>query len=1273
MKSVNLRGATSGKGGVQTVTPVEAPDTLRSKSFARVVDLTSEGEIEGPADSEGKLVENASVDPSSFSVVDGVIVGVPTVNRIEVLVAGLGYPSNPIAPIKLITQDPTGSGAVLHVVADPEDGHVLYIHIVTGGVNFSATPLLLIPPVLGKAIVFDNTPLQNSDLTFNHEDVTIVSRVGTQDQLPIPGFEGSQQVVYSDNLEISVSTPQEAPIIDPTIDFLIVGIGVGQFFEQKLTGDVIGVSVKYRVSLKYQDEDFKVLYEDTLNGKSTSGYVRTREVDIRFSKTNPPDHRWILRAERLTPEAANSQLLRDKIFLNFVTGVTFSPFSYPNSALMAVEVNAEQFKQVPVRGYRLKGIKIQVPTNYFPATRLYNRDSDGNPVFNASGDPEEQIWDGTFYIVWSDNPAWCFYDLITNSRYGLGDYIGTTGLDKWMLYRIARYCDVLVKTGFKDSRGQDTFEPRFTCNLYLQTKQEAYKVLTDMASIFRGLLYWSLGTVVAVQDSPEPSFWHFTIANVKDGLFTYASTARTTQHSVCYVRWNDPLDNFKPKMEYVEDVDSILKFGYREIELSAFGCTSRGQAHRLGKWLLFTERIETETVTFQTGMEGIPLRPGLVIDVSDNNRSGVFFGGRILKISEDRIKITTDRKKAVFDAQLADYIARVLSPEASAHFEVILFDPTRLINPVEITSSEQISQINAPQIIRIGLGYSGAPDALSIENTSPLPSTVTGAYYEYQFTAEGGTPSYTWTISSGTLPAGLTLSSGGLLSGTITAGAADFNFVVKVTDESPVASSGGGIEVDDDGFLVLNLLDQAAPDEVVIGSIWGLSSTGVLEPQQFRVLSITESDKFLFEIVAIEHHFTKYAVIEEGLQFEETPISVLPAQYGYPEKPTGLELTFSSVLRGSVTIFQVHLHWDAAGFSYVKHYEVWLQKDLGNFHYRVTTEANHTDIEVDLPGFYTFRVYAIGYLDRRSLPAQKSIDVEIIDDIGGPPGIVSDLQERITGLELFNSGNADSFEGRDAVFDWRINSPTNSYDIGSEPSGGNSGGNSADFMYYEVRIYSPREFLEWAIGTTYAKDAEVQYLGRTYASLVDDNLGNTPPPVNTGSVFWESNGIAGIDALVRYVITKDSNYTFGFDENRATHGGPHRDFIFEVTARTVGNHLSKRRFLRVNNPHPHVPEGVTVNTSVSGQISFQFPGSAHRDFAGWRVWVSQTIDFDVRITRPTYEGTANPLTLPRVNGATYYRYAEYDVFSEWIEYANFTDKELFDSVTGAISAQIGPV
>jgi predicted phage tail protein len=415
----------------------------------------------------------------------------------------------------------------------------------------------------------------------------------------------------------------------------------------------------------------------TVSGKTTSRYQRS----YRLTLSGPPP--WDIRVRRLTPDSTTAAL-NNQTWWDSYTEIIDAKLRYPNSALVGLQIDSSQFQNIPQRGYDMKLLRVKVPSNYNPVTRAYT----GN-------------WNGTFQIAWTDNPAWCFYDLLTNPRYGLGEFIPEAQVDKWALYTIAQYCDQLVPNGFGGT------EPRFTCNIYIQSRAEAYRVVNDMASIFRAMVFWASGAITAVQDSPADAAYLYAPANVVDGLFTYSGSSRRVRHTVALVTWNDPSDLYRQKVEYVDDPQGIALYGIVQTEVQAVGCTSRGQAHRVGKWLLLSERLESDVVTFRVGMDGAIARPGQIIKVADPGRAGVRLGGRILAATTTAVTLdssvtlapATTYTLAVID-QNADVVERTVTTAAGT-VSALTVSPAFAVAPDPMAVWVLSSTAVLPQTFRV--------------------------------------------------------------------------------------------------------------------------------------------------------------------------------------------------------------------------------------------------------------------------------------------------------------------------------------------------------------------------------------------------------------------------------------------------------------------------------------------------------------------------------------------------------------------------------------------
>lgn len=463
-----------------------------------------------------------------------------------------------------------------------------------------------------KSVYFNETPLENSNGTLNFTGTTVNSTTGTQSQSYISGF----AAVESENAvsaEVTKATPVVRQVTNDDVDSVAVTLSFPRLTSQNATtGDISGTTVAFAIDVQPNGGAYETKIDTQVTGKTTSRYQKTFKIPLTGSAP------WNIRVRRITDDSTDI-LLQNKTIWDAYTEIIDGKFRYPNSAIIGVRLDSSQFDSIPRRAYDLKLLKIKIPSNYNPITRVY------------SG-----IWDGTFQTAWSDNPAWCFYDLVTNNRYGLGDFIPSSQVDKWTLYAIAKYCDELVPNGFGGT------EPRYTCNLYIQAREEAFKVVNDMASIFRGMPYWATGSLTLGFDAPSDPVYQFNNANVIDGNFVYSGSSLKARHTVALVTWNDPDDFYRQKVEYVEDAAGISRFGIIQTEVMAVGCTSRGQANRVGRWILYTEQSETEVVNFKTGIEGNQIRPSDVIQIADKARAGLRVGGRIQSASTNIINIDQD-------------------------------------------------------------------------------------------------------------------------------------------------------------------------------------------------------------------------------------------------------------------------------------------------------------------------------------------------------------------------------------------------------------------------------------------------------------------------------------------------------------------------------------------------------------------------------------------------------------------------------------------------------
>ncbi len=468
-----------------------------------------------------------------------------------------------------------------------------------------------------KSVYFDNTPVQSKSGSYNFNNVQLEGRVGSQVQDIIAGFNTSEKEV-SVGTQVRKNLPITRTVTDSKVSRLRLTIGVQSLFSQNENGDTGGATVELVITIGSQS------YPVSISGKYSSQYLQQHTFD------NLPPVPFIVKVERVTEDSKSQRLQNNTVWSSY-TEIIDTEFTYPNTALIGVKFDSEYFSNIPTRTYDLLGLRVKVPSNYDTRTRKYTG-----------------MWDGTFKTDWTDNPAWILYDVVTSKRYGLGNRLGEFGADKWALYQVSQYCDQLVPDGFG---GQ---EPRFTCNAWLTEQRSAYDVINDICSIFRAMPVWNGQQLTVVMDRPSDPVWTYTNANVSEDGFSYTFSAKKARHNAIQVEYADKDNGYEKAIEYVSDDESIRRNGLNVKKITAFGCTSRGQAHRTGLWLLQTEKLETKTVSFVVGAEGLMHVPGDIIKVADTYYAGTNVGGRVLAVNGK--KITLDREISINGNSYFSYI-----------------------------------------------------------------------------------------------------------------------------------------------------------------------------------------------------------------------------------------------------------------------------------------------------------------------------------------------------------------------------------------------------------------------------------------------------------------------------------------------------------------------------------------------------------------------------------------------------------------------------------------
>jgi predicted phage tail protein len=856
-------GGGGGKGGGDEArTPVESPDSLRSVQYANIIDLISEGEVEGLVDGTKSIyfddtpLQNADGTFNFKGVTIQTRPGTQSQSSIPGFAAAeaenaVGIEVTQAAPVvRSITN--SNNNAVRVTVSVPTltqqsvtTGDItgstieLAIDIQTDGGGWVAQPLRKIFQSALMAVsasgITGTTPSNQYtiDVNWTGQSVQAPQTASFELQYRVVGdvtWLVSQSYTFSGgsfvqagiaSIAIGVTYPSGSKTFNLTLpentyEFRVVktngsiksqgSIILGQ--PQTITQ--VGTQYGGTVSI-VSGSLYAPAYTDVISGKTTSKYQRAYRLPL------PEGDNWDIRVRRITADSVSS-LLNNKTFWDSYTEIIDGKLTYPNSALIATQIDAKQFSRIPVRAFEIYGIKVQIPSNYDPLTRVYTG-----------------AWDGTFSIAWTDNPAWVWYDIITTARYGLGDVINADSVDKWALYEIAQYCDEMVADGFGG------IEPRFTCNLYLQTREQAYQVVMNIASIFRAMTYWAASTIYVSQDAPKAVTQIFTPANVIDGSFNYSGSSGKVRHTVALITWNDPQDNYQPRVEYVSDDEAINRYGIIQTNLVAIGCTSRGQAARMGRWLLYSEQNETETVSFKAGLDSVFIQPGNVIQTQDPNRAGLRLGGRL----------------------------------ASATLSQVTID-----SPVELISGKTYEiSVRLP---------SGIIETKSVTNAAGIASVIT---------------------------------------------------VNEDFSEVPAQFAMWIISVSD------------------------------LTPESWRVVSVAEADKTQVEITAISYREDKYLAVEQGLILEPLQTSIINS--GMPETPTNLTVVESLYLvAAGIVGLKATVSWDSQlGInSYVLTYAKEGENDI-----TISTSETSVDIQPLTEGNYTFTLYALNRLGRRSQPAIQSV------------------------------------------------------------------------------------------------------------------------------------------------------------------------------------------------------------------------------------------------------------------------------------------------------------
>ncbi|HHB7917691.1 TipJ family phage tail tip protein [Klebsiella pneumoniae] len=508
----------------------------------------------------------------------------------------------------------------------------------------------------GKDIYLDGTPLENADGSQNFSGVSWEFRPGTQAQTYIQGIPGTENEI-SVGAEVSSKTAWTHTFTNTQLSAVRVRLKWPSLMKQEDDGDVVGNTVKYAIDLQTDGGAWQTVLETTVTGKTTSGYERSHRIDLPHAGST-----WTLRLRKISPDA-NSVKVGDVMTLQSYTEVIDAKLRYPNTALLYIEFDSSQFNgSIPQISCEPRGRVIRVPDNYNPETREYTG-----------------VWTGGFKWAWTDNPAWIYYDIVTADRFGLGNRLSSANISKWTLYQIAQYCDQLVP----DGRGGDGMEPRYTCNVYVQERNDAYTVLRDFAAIFRGMTCWNGEQIVVQADMPRDVDFTYTRANIV-GKPRYSSSSSQVRYTNALVSWSDPDNAYADAMEPAFIPELVSRYSFNQLEMTAIGCTRQSEAHRKGLWGILTNNKD-RVVEFDVGLDGRIPQPGYIIALADELLAGRVNGGRISAVN-GRV-ITLDRD---VDAKPGDRL--------------------QLNLPSGISQSRTIQAVNGRRQITVTTAYSETPE-----------------------------------------------------------------------------------------------------------------------------------------------------------------------------------------------------------------------------------------------------------------------------------------------------------------------------------------------------------------------------------------------------------------------------------------------------------------------------------------------------------------------------------------------------------------------------------
>lgn len=1063
-----------------------------------------------------------------------------------------------------------------------------------------------------KAIYLDNTPVRDSAGNNNYNGILVEQRLGLPSQDPFTGFSAveSEAVV---NQAITIANPRTYTVTNDFVDAVRVKVQIDGLTQQDTkTGDLNGASVSYKFERRVGSGTWELVLTEQLTDKCTTPQQLSYRIERPLAATDTDD--WSVRVTRLTPDS-DSITLQNGITLSSVTEITDSNLMYSGLAGVAITIDSKQFgSTVPVRSYDWIGMVLDVPSNYTPP--------DPYDPINISHRTYTGLWDGTFKRAWTDNPAWILWAMLTDRDWGLGKAISTDQVDKWTLYQIAQYCDEFVD----DGRGG--VEPRYRINTQITNSAEAFSVLQSIASTFRGMMYWSTGSVSFIADQPQDPIRLLSPSNVVNGEFTYTGAALKARHSVALVTWNNPADNFEPAVEVVEDPTMMEKFGWRPTEVVAWGCTSQGQANRMGRWILDTERYESEMVSFSVSYENADLRPGAIIEIYDPSYSGARFAGRFVQ---------TFTTHAVLDAPIifevdktytltmicADgtLVSRVLTNTPSeTGQDSVTWDDTLLAYPemgstVTIRAESELVGVQRGQIKNISVTSVTFHTAVTLDSTQSYQITFTlsdgtTAVRAVTTTITGGTRVGTtndyehrtlaWATTLTEMPA---VDSIAFVSA-VGEGESEWVLFSDASDEGATLTEEYPFKAGykytatllrSDGVpVVRQLINPGSSSNGITwsgnivappipGGMWGIIVSD-RTPRKFKVINIAEQERGIFNVAALNYDPAKYDRIETNV--------ILPPDHDTdftldtpPDPVTNIVASRSVVRQEDGTWSEyVQVQWNTPASPYVSKYFVQYQFNGGEWVTFENVPSNSIKFPSSGPGEYAIKVVAISMNGLESVPTfagytlvnERPFDGAVIDNVR----VENDLGATTVGDTI-------NFTTEDLSIAWDVLPPPN------WPDQTVTNWKDPYLLYYEVKVY------------------------------------NTSSPSTVYGTY----------------TPEDQRITIpGADIYNATAGGVRSFSISIAMVDPYGTYTATSQ--KFNNPAPATPTNIVLATTARGfVVTCDLPTDI--DVRGTLLWVSTSNGFDPTAVAPTFDAPQTNFSVNGTSGVTYYvRLAHYDLYGK---------------------------